>query len=91
MNKKLPKIYHCDDSNLSTNKCSYYSYQDSRNILSTSEKIVDDNFFNYFDRDVNIVLVDGTTINNRILSKLNNKVLLANGTYLNVDEIKEIS
>lgn len=91
MNKKLPKIYQSENNNVSNNKCSYYSYRENKNITYTEKKSFDNVFFNYFNKFVNITLVDGTSINTKILSKLNNRILLSDGTYLEINKIKEIS
>ena len=95
MNKKLPKIYHNNEVKLSTNKKAYYSYRDNIEEGTDFEytevsRNLDNNFFNYFDKIVNIILIDGTSMKTKILSKLNNRILLVDGTYLDVDKIKEI-
>lgn len=95
MNRKLPKIYHNDETKLSTNKEAYYSYRDNNdaevnNGYAEESRSIDNNFFNYFDKIVNIKLIDGTSMKTKILSKLNNRILLVDGTYLDVDKIKEI-
>lgn len=95
MNRKLPNIYKSDKRIKSSNRDAYYSFKDSNeNILidkkSTESSYFDDNFFQYFNKDVEISLKDGKYINARILSKSGNRVMLNDGSYIDVGNINSI-
>ena len=94
MNKKLPKVYHNTEQIKTNNKNIFMSYQEknikreSKKIEKTKEKI---NFFEYFNKQVKIILNNNEELTTKILSKKDNKILLSNGTYLHIDEIKKIN
>ncbi len=97
MNKKLPEIFKNNDKIESNNKKSYYSYAENERIVSptndnySAEKKNDlNNFFQYFNKRVDIELDDGNITNTKILSKIDNRILLENGSYLDISKIKNI-
>jgi len=94
MNRKLPNIYKNDEKIKSSNKRTYYSFRDSKEIIenekSTEEVNFNNNFFQYFNKDVEIELTDGTIINARILSKSQNRIMLNDGSHIDVSKIRNI-
>lgn len=96
MSKKLPDIYKSKDNITSNNKKSYYSFSNSTNKNEievekmNKEPFDTDNFFQYFNRFVEIDLIDNTTIKTKILSKLDNRILIENGTYIELEKVKKI-
>lgn len=95
MNKKLPKIYHSDETLTSNNRDSYYSFSKEnsdkiKKIVETPKKELN-NFFSYFNKEVTIITIDDKILNTRILSKRNDLILLEDGTYLNLNKIKSIN
>lgn len=92
---KLPKLYHGDDIT-TNNKKTYYSIKDEPKIVKESTKIVKDDikiksFTPYFNKNITIYLKDGNVINGRILSKIDKRILVTGGIYLNVDDIESIN
>lgn len=95
MNRKLPNIYKSDKRIKSNNKDAYYSFKDSNENTSITEKSTeinkfDDNFFQYFNKDVEIELTDGKYVNARILSKSGNRIMLNDGSYVDIGKIRNI-
>ena len=100
MNKKLPNVYHNNENITTNNKDIFISYQEVKKIIKDKEpkKIIKNeevnkniNFFKYFNKQVKVTLSNNEVIYTKILSKKDNKVLLSNGTYLNIEEIKSIN
>ena len=95
MSKKLPDIYKSKDNITSNNKKSYYSFSNSTNKNEievekmNKEPLDTDNFFQYFNRSVEIDLIDNTTIKTKILSKLDNRILIENGTYIELESVND--
>lgn len=91
MSKRLPKIYQGENKITSNNKKTYYSFSnDSKQEESNNKQFDTDNFFKYFNKKVEIELMDNTVINSKILSKIDNRLLLENGNYLELNKIKNI-
>ena len=94
MNKKLPDINKIKNKIITNNKKMYYSSYDERQENKNNDVVEDilkeKNFFKYFNRSVEITLLDGSVVKTKILSKINNKILLEDGSYLEVDKIKNI-
>lgn len=90
---KLPKIYHKDERIISNNKYSYISYEKRMNNSIKEEKLDIKEKFNYitlFNKKVEIVLNNQTSIYSSIISKQNNMLLLSNGKKIDINEIREI-
>lgn len=93
MNKKLPNIFKTPDKVTTNNKKAYYSFVNNKEKPIdevTNQKVDTDNFYIYFNKRVDIELVDGNIINTKILSKIDNRILIENGSYLDVSKIKNI-
>lgn len=82
---KLPKIYH-NDKVISNNKKTFVN--SSKEIDDKS--VEDKNFLNYFNKNVEIILNDGSIYHCKILSKRNSQLLLSDGTYIKIENIKSI-
>ena len=92
MNKKLPKIYQCTEKIKTNNNESFYSYKENNvKIEKKQDNIKIDNFFKYFNNYVEIVTFDNKIINTKILSKRGERLLLENGTYIEIKNIKSIN
>lgn len=93
MNKRLPDINKINNKITTNNKKTYYSFYNEsheKNINNTSDILTEENFFKYFNRNVEIILFDASIIKTKILSKIDNKLLLEDGSYLEVGKIKNI-
>lgn len=95
MNRKLPNIYKNDERIKSSNKDAYYSFKNSNDNVLQNEKNTessnfDDNFFQYFNKDVEIEFKDGKYVNARILSKSGNRIMLNDGSYVDISKINNI-
>lgn len=82
---KLPKIYH-NDSVISNNRKTFFNSHEE----IVGERVEDNNFFNYFNKNVEIILIDGSICHCKILSKRNNQLLLSDGTHIKIENIKSI-
>jgi len=95
MNKKLPKIYQCSENLITNNKDSYYSFSKEEKGIDKEpvqrNNFISNNFFEYFNKNVEIVTFDDRVINTRILSKRDSHILLGDGTYLEINNIKSIN
>lgn len=93
MNKKLPNINKINNKITVNNKKTYYSFNNERqekNINEVIDFLTEENFFKYFNRNVEITLSNDSIIKTKILSKIDNKILLEDGTYLDLGKIKNI-
>ncbi len=93
MNKKLPNINKINNKITANNKKTYYSFNNERqekNINEVIDFLTEENFFKYFNRNVEITLSNDSIIKTKILSKIDNKILLEDGTYLDLGKIKNI-
>lgn len=94
MNKKLPNLYRCNKQIMTNNKKTYYSLnnkQEKNNNENKSNSETTINYFYYFNKKVKIITNENETIETKILSKNNNKLLLEDGTYIKVEQIKSIN
>ncbi len=93
MNKKLPNINKINNKITANNKKTYYSFNNERqekNINEVIDFLTEENFFKYFNRNIEITLSNDSIIKTKILSKIDNKILLEDGTYLDLGKIKNI-
>ena len=93
MNKKLPNINKINNKITANNKKTYYSFNNERqekNINEVIDFLTEENFFKYFNRNIVITLSNDSIIKTKILSKIDNKILLEDGTYLDLGKIKNI-
>lgn len=93
MTKKLPKVYKAGEEIKSVNKSWYSSYvkreeDSSTNILENS--VNDYNFFSLFNKNVTIILKNSEIINTKILSKYDSKILIKDGRFIDIKDIKDI-
>ena len=93
MNKKLPNINKINNKITANKKKTYYSFNNERqekNINEVIDFLTEENFFKYFNRNIEITLSNDSIIKTKILSKIDNKILLEDGTYLDLGKIKNI-
>lgn len=87
MNKKLPELFHGKNIT-SNNKKTYYSLNCEKEEITTKKETKDiSNFEPFFNKNVLIKLKDGKEIKGRILSKIEKRILVSGGIYLNIDDI----
>ena len=94
MTKKLPKVYKASDNIKAVNESWYSSYikredDSSQNVLENS--VNDFNFFSFFNKNVTIILKNNEIINTKILSKYDSKILIKDGRFIDIKDIKDIS
>ena len=92
MEKKIPKLYHGNDIKKPINKKSYYSEKKTKEEKEIKEEInnIPNNFFKYLNKTVTIITKDNKTLNTKIISKFQNRILLEDNNYLTLEEIKSI-
>ncbi len=94
MNKKLPELFHGKNI-ISNNKKTYYSLNDKeitnyKKDEKNSSVEVENKFKNFslfFNKNVLIKLKDGKEIRGKILSKIDKKILVTGGIYLDINDI----
>ena len=82
---KLPKIFHNDEI-ISNNKKSYFNNKKTVD-LNKKEKI---DYFNYINKNVVVVLNSDDYAKGIVISVQKDYILLNDGTYIKLNDIKEI-
>ena len=84
---KLPTLYR-NNNIVSNNRNTFVNYEKING--KEENKILEINYYELFNKNIEITLNKGNVERGILLSKNNNYLLLSTGNKYNIDEIKEI-
>lgn len=84
---KLPSIFHNSGKYITNNK---RVVNNKENKVNSNVSLDKKSLINYFNKKIIIELKTGKTVSGVLLSKRNNKILLDNNEYIDIDDILSI-
>lgn len=82
---KLPKIYHSNDKVISNNmNCYMNSKKEEKQEIEENKEI---EYINYFNKNIEVILKDNSSISGILVSVQKDYILLNNGHYIDIKDI----